>query len=130
MGPLASELRLETAALLLLAAFSVVAALLPRNAALSLADWVVPVAALVFSAGLAYSGFSAAQAVGGLLSLLPQLGQASGPFAWFAHSVTAVLALLMVGALLLGVGGLIASAALAVLLAAMAHAALQRFPPQ
>jgi hypothetical protein len=44
--------------------------------------------------------------------------------------VTAVLALLMVGALLLGVGGLIASAALAVLLAAMAHAALQRFPSQ
>jgi hypothetical protein len=130
MGPLASELRLETAALLLLAAFSVVAALLPRNAALSLADWVVPVAALVFSAGLAYSGFSAAQAVSGLLSLLPQLGQASGPFAWFAYSVTAVLALLMVGALLLGVGGLIASAALAVLLAAMAHAALQRFPSQ
>jgi hypothetical protein len=130
MGPLASELRLETAALLLLAAFSVVAALLPRNTALSLADWVVPVAALVFSVGLAYSGFIAAQAVGGLLSLPPQLGQASGPFAWFAYSMTAVLALLMVGALLLGVSGLIASAALAVLLAVMAHAALQRFPSQ
>jgi len=57
----------------------------------------VSAAALVYSAGLAYSGFQRGAGVSGLHGAIYQLGQIAGPVAWLAYVLATVLALVMVG---------------------------------
>jgi hypothetical protein len=127
-GPLASELRLEAAALFILAVLALVAAFLTKDQSLSLANWVIPIAVVVFSIGLAYSGFSTASAMSNLSSITQQFSRLAsymGGAAWYVYLANAAMVLALVAGLVLGIAGLTASIAVTVWIAQLAHTALQ-----
>gem|GEM_PF-2614133 len=135
-GPFFSELHAEGAAILILTVFTLAYMFLPQNVNTRLISWLPPISAMIFSAGLAYFGFSLASVMNNLLSLTGVAQQFLGIFSSVAGSLSTYVSILqlifvlgLLSGLLLGISGLLAFIALLAWLATQLSPPLQTMPP-
>jgi hypothetical protein len=135
-GPFFSELHAEGAAILILTVFTLAYMFLPQNVNTRLVSWLLPISAIIFSAGLAYFGFSLASVMNNWLSMTGMVQQIFGIFPGLAGSLSTYVLILQVfivlgllSGLILGISGLLASIALLAWLAIQLSPSLQTMPP-
>jgi hypothetical protein len=135
-GPFFSELHAEAAAILILTVFTLAYMFLPQNVNTRLISWLLPISAIIFSAGLAYFGFSLASVMNNFLSIAGMVQQIFGFFPSLAGSLSTYVSILQVifvlgllSGLLLGISGLLAFIALSAWLATRLSPLLQTTPP-